>query len=185
MKDVKKWVQKYQSLKPKQQLEIAETIMNELNYNEYNLDDKKYDKKKSMLVKQAFHHYIAKTKEKKELQELKEILDRFDDLPDKERKDFIECVYKNLLKALYSLEAKKQRDKKRKEQLEKKAFCKANGHTYSSWEERVKPILVQNSDNQTVSHEKTYWQRSCSCCGHIQKTTKKPMELKEKTIQKK
>ena len=171
MRNPKAWADKFVSFSEAYQLEIAETIIDELAFNE-RISVGPYDNEKSANIRRTFERLKTYLEHEVEATEVEELFAQIDSLSD-ENKDRLSTAILALLVEYFDLQS----------QQDKEAVCTRDGHDFSEWQyhewtsyERV-CIDHQIVDNYPIEHEE--WTRKCQRCGFVQKVTTEPEEVRE------
>lgn len=165
------WLRRFNDLSSKSQLEVASFIVNELVSNENeNYSKEKYDKEKSLIVRELFKILETELDNKDKLEALSSIVERFNQLSYSDQVKVIDSVYNNFVKSVEKVELSHV-----------KSACQMEGHKYGKWEE-VEWTTYTKKVIDHISYEhfpvkKACWKRTCIICGKEQIVKNKPKEL--------
>ena len=204
--DVNAWKSRFFDLSPKSQLLIAQSIVEELEFNnedveEYGNEDEYtgYDLEKAESVVDTIQTYIYNSeqinKKRSQLKKQKEILNNFKNLPDNVKNDIINKLVSEI----------EQKTNDYYEQ-EKVRICQEEGHKFGKWYKDVRELdptyheietsrlVLDESGNvireipETVitkeEHVKITWNRTCKKCNYTQRvdTYEEAQELSRKRV---
>ncbi len=176
MKNAEKWAKDYANLSEGYQLEIAEQIIEELQFNE-RISTSTYDGEKSASVRATFEQLRAYLEEEVEGLDVEELFERISSLSDANRQGLADAI-QTLLEEYFS----------KQEQQDKEAVCEAEGHdftpwNYHEWTSYERTIIDhQWVDNYPIPHKE--WTRKCNRCGCAEKVDREPEDAREARLKK-
>ena len=159
-----RWISHYNNLNPKNQLEVASAIANELQNIELNPNTSDYDKEKTKIIREFFNKILLKSSQNEELKKMGDLFRRFEKLSQQNKAKVIDEIVEIIKKYL---------KKQEKEDIEEK--CEKEGHIFGNW---LHNKWTTNVDNVIeVKHEN--WKRTCKRCGFVEVVVEEPKELIE------
>lgn len=103
--DIEKFVKIFSSLDPKDKLQIADAIVEELHLSDSLIREDGYDRDLSGMVMPILENYITNETNKEKLKNTKQLLDRFNKLPDSNKANIIEGLEEEFNLALIKEES--------------------------------------------------------------------------------
>ncbi len=115
------WTNYFRGFNPKEQLQVAEVIKNELQANERNKDDDDYDVSKSEQVRKYFETLLETASKKEDIEKRKDLLKKYDELSLKYRLKVLDETIETIEYIF------------KKQELEKgAAICQKEGHIFET-----------------------------------------------------
>lgn len=103
--EIEKFVKIFSSLDPKDKLQIADAIVEELHLSDSFIREDGYDRDLSGMVMPILENYITNETNKEKLKNTKQLLDRFNKLPDSNKANIIEGLEEEFNLALIKEES--------------------------------------------------------------------------------
>ena len=158
-----KWIINFNNLEPKNQLLVADAIIEELIENERIFSKEEYDKEKSEIVRD----FLKSIKLNKN--NLSNVLEKYENLSQKNKEKIVNDIFEIILKYL---EIQNQEDKEE--------ICQKEGHTFGKWKKITwitKEVYWDAGPRGYIDVEHNRWERTCDRCGFIEKSDDEPQEL--------
>lgn len=176
MDNKNKWLYDYNSLNARNQLEIAEAILNVLKDNEVAFGKSEYNKEKSIRIRELLHSIAHNAKSESELKRIVNILQEFESLSPNNKSKVINEIFDIIIKYLNI-----------QEQENKEKQCEHEGHLFENWIHNKWTTYTDTViDHQYVhnfpeNHQN--WERSCKRCGFKECVDIEPQELIDARIE--
>ena len=148
------WSNNFKKLDAESQLEVAETISNELKINELLHLSDSYDEKKSETIKEFFNVLVESTNNRKELKDVKSIIKKYNNFSPDLKEYFISSLT-DIMQECVAIQKEEQN----------KEICNEEGHIYGEWERRDNYLTriseTSPDDNKNIFHV-------CERCGIVE-----------------
>ncbi len=163
-----KWIYNFNNLAPENQLIVAEAIKEELEDNEYCLDDEdNYNKEEAKIVKHFFEKLISNTKKSEELEKIRTLLNSFETLTKRNQTNIIN-KFAQEIKEYQKIE----------EQQNKEEICQREGHEFKKWHKRqwttYEEGVIDHQFIHRIRWEHEEWIRECNRCGFVERSETRP-----------
>ena len=153
--NIQKFIEIFKTLDPKDKLEIANAIVEELHLSDSFIREDGYDRDLSGMVMPILEDYISKETNKDKLETTKKLVDRFNKLPSNHQSNVIESLEENFESAIT-----------REEQFYGYQICQKEGHIFTNWEEKETKWKEFDEAGWCEYYEKyQYLKRKCTRCG--------------------
>lgn len=157
------WRNNFAALENESQLEVAETIAEELRLNEEFHLDAAYDVQKSKAIRAFLEKLVKNAKTRAELDDIKAITEKFEGFSEDVKDYAISEILDVIVECVGMQEAEDNR-----------RICDKDGHIFGQWTKLSGYPKAVFTINSTGDPE---WIRMCDRCSFVERTKENPLEL--------